>query len=141
MDLKDWFYLIGILLTFIVSVFSLFVNIKNRRNAIREHLYKEQLTFFLSLSSELHMLLEAFYEVERESTLSSANDEKIESLLAKISYKIESFHIITPDEIDKHFTDITRIIEKLHTKSLKEEISREDILIYQNSYLYVYSYI
>jgi len=40
-NLKDTFYLFGIFSTFIISVVTVIIAIKNRKNSLRESLYKE----------------------------------------------------------------------------------------------------
>ena len=55
-NLKDTFYLFGIFSTFIVSIVTLFIAFKNRKNSLRENLYKEQLNFVSKLTSEFYYL-------------------------------------------------------------------------------------
>ena len=55
-NLKDTFYLFGIFSTFIISVVTVIIAIKNRKNSLRESLYKEQLNFVAKLTSEFYYL-------------------------------------------------------------------------------------
>ncbi|POR21564.1 hypothetical protein BWK57_09660, partial [Flavobacterium columnare] len=55
-NLKDIFYLFGIFSTFIISVVTVFIAIKNRKNSLRENLYKEQLNFVAKLTAEFYYL-------------------------------------------------------------------------------------
>ena len=77
MEIKDWIYSIGLVLTFTVSVVSLFINVKNRKNAIREHLYKEQMTFFLELSKEFGVLSKYFENILFEKKLTDEADSDL----------------------------------------------------------------
>ena len=55
-NLKDTFYLFGIFSTFIISVLTIIIAIKNRKNQLRENLYKEQLNFIGKLTTEFYHL-------------------------------------------------------------------------------------
>ncbi|EJG03312.1 MULTISPECIES: hypothetical protein [Flavobacterium] len=55
-DLKDFFYMFGIFSTCIMSFLSILITLKNRRNTLRESLYKEQLIFSNSLINEFYKL-------------------------------------------------------------------------------------
>lgn len=63
METKDWIYTVGLVLTFGISAVSLYVTVKNRKNAIREHLYKEQLAFFLKFQNEFAVVMHLFDEL------------------------------------------------------------------------------
>ena len=55
-NLKDIFYLFGIFSTFIISVVTIIIAVKNRKNTLRESLYKEQLNFIGKLTTEFYHL-------------------------------------------------------------------------------------
>jgi hypothetical protein len=55
-NLKDFFYLFGIFSTFIISVVTIFITFKNRKNTLRESLYKEQMNFISKLTNEFYNL-------------------------------------------------------------------------------------
>lgn len=55
-NLKDTFYFFGILPTFILSAITVIIAIKNRRNPLRENVYKEQLLFVSKLVTEFYFL-------------------------------------------------------------------------------------
>lgn len=60
LNYKEAFYILVGMVTLLISIASLLVNIKNRRNGIREHLYKEQLNFIykvMPLLSEMYFLV------------------------------------------------------------------------------------
>ena len=56
MEIKDICYTVGILLTFTISFLNYLVSLKNRRNFLRELIYKEQLNVIGKINSEFHML-------------------------------------------------------------------------------------
>lgn len=56
MDLKDILYVLGILATFVLSLLNYITTLKNRRNFLREHFYKEQFNVLGSLNSGFHIL-------------------------------------------------------------------------------------
>ena len=52
MDNKELLTFLAIAVSLILGVVNLFIMLKNRRNAIRDHLYKEQMSFFIQLNKE-----------------------------------------------------------------------------------------
>lgn len=56
MDLKDVLYALGIIATFVLSLLNYITTLKNRRNFLREHFYKEQFNVLGKLNSEFHVL-------------------------------------------------------------------------------------
>jgi hypothetical protein len=57
MDIKDTLTLIGIILVLTIGLINIAITVKNRRNAIREHIFKEQISVhykLLSLISQLN---------------------------------------------------------------------------------------
>ena len=56
MEIKDVCYTVGILLTFIIGFLNYLVSLKNRRNFLRELIYKEQLNVMGKINSEFHIL-------------------------------------------------------------------------------------
>lgn len=56
METKDVLTLIGILLVLAVGLINIGITLKNRRNVIREHLFKEQITFHYKLFVQITIL-------------------------------------------------------------------------------------
>lgn len=56
MEIKDVCYTVGILFTFIIGTLNYAISLKNRRNFLRELIYKEQLTILGKINSEFHIL-------------------------------------------------------------------------------------
>lgn len=55
-NLKDIFYSFGIVTTFIIGITTVIITIKNRKNPLRESLYKEQMNFISQLTTQLYVL-------------------------------------------------------------------------------------
>jgi len=55
-NLKDYFFIFGIFSTCVMSFITILITLKNRRNVLRENLYKEQLIFSNTLINEFYKL-------------------------------------------------------------------------------------
>lgn len=128
METKDLLYSIGILLTLIVSVITLVINVKNRRNAMREHLYKEQMKYFHDLFRNLNEINNAFYEVVRLG-LNEEIYQDLDALVEKTYDHIEANDFITPNRLFepintaiKSADDLFSEITKAKSRLTKEEI-------------------
>jgi len=128
MELKDWGYLIGFILTFGVSLFALMVNIKNRKNAIREHLYKEQFNCFMQLSKNLAILSALFDDVILEKELTDEMDKKVEGQIKEIEGQIDFYYFIMPDELFPYLHKLEEEIGNLHIHLInpKKPITNND---------------
>lgn len=138
METKDWITLGGILLTLGVSVYSLSINIKNRKNAIREHLYKEQIDFFVKLCkefTELNNLIPSLFTKNEEF-----HKEVLKQFFEKASMideLFESHNYIIPND---HYLLISKTMSEVY-KILSIEFKKDEIFkreIYEN-YKKVYS--
>jgi hypothetical protein len=134
MEIKDWIYLVGLIVTFIISIFSLLINVKNRRNAIREHLFKEQMSCSIKLSEQLHVTLQYFYEVSRLKKLELSMDKKIETHLEDLFLFSGTNDFILPDDIISQLNIAIEEADNLHLKAIKGMISKDDIKVFQSSY-------
>lgn len=56
METKEIITLIGILLVLMVSIYNIVITLKNRRNVIREHLFKEQIIIHYKIFAEFSKL-------------------------------------------------------------------------------------
>ncbi len=134
METKDVLYTLGLVATLIVSVISLVINLRNRRNGMREHLYKEQMKYFIELSKEIHLLLEKFYEIKRVGVLTEDNDATLEKSFDDIDTLTETYEFMTPEEISDDLTKLFRAGNALHINAIKGTISTEDIEPFQDVY-------
>ena len=77
-NLKDMFYTFGILTTFILSSVNVYISFKNRKNSLRERLYKDQLSFISKLNSEFYNLHSDLSKLEKSQNLQLDTKDKIE---------------------------------------------------------------
>ena len=104
MELKDILYSIGIISTLVVSVYSLYINSQNRKNVLREHLYKEQIVLFSKIFISFNSLND-----EADSLLNNPGKRKennFNEILVDIAKDLYSSQFIIP-------IDITETIERL----------------------------
>lgn len=83
MELKDIFYTLGILFTFSIGLLNYITTLKNRRNVLREHVYKEQFNVFSKLNFEFHKLnciLIKALKVKVNNDVIKENIENIENI-------------------------------------------------------------
>ena len=128
MELKDIFYTAGILVTMIVSLISLRINLKNRRNGIREHVYKEQMKFFTQLSQEMYYVNEMLDEISATKKITEKQVEKLEAAYDKVDILTETYDFITPDEMLSKLYLLYQAWHEIALKLIKEEpILKENI--------------
>ena len=77
-ELKNLFYFFGILTSALISFLSLLITLKNRRNQLRESLYKEQINFASKLSNEFYNI---HYDLIR---VNKGNESNIQMATTKI---------------------------------------------------------
>lgn len=121
METKDWIYVIGLILTSTVSAASLAISIKNRRNAMREHLYKEQMAFFFRISKEITAVSKLFDHVLLESAFSSKIDKSLEQHVANIYSISDEYDIIVPDEVFSAISNALEGIEALYLLCIQKD--------------------
>jgi hypothetical protein len=94
---KDILYIIGISSTLIISILTYFLAVKNRRNSLREHLYKEQFNFFIKIMTSIHMLNMEVQALINDS--SKRHENEFDKLLSNVVdiYTISEF--IPPEYI------------------------------------------
>ena len=134
MEIKDVIYIVGLVLTFTISLFSLIINIKNRRNSIREHLYKEQMSLFIKLARGFQLLLDLYYDVSRDKILNDSKDIQLEQQVEEIYLLIDMHDFIVPNEIYSILNDTIKEGDTLHLKAMKGPITNEDIASFKNNY-------
>lgn len=97
MEIKDIVFSTGIVATLIIGLFTLALGFKNRRNTLREHLYKEQITFFSKFLLDVNKL-----NLEIEGLLNNPSKRKANNfyeLLEVVSYQYYNFEFLIPNEI------------------------------------------
>ncbi|HRI32852.1 MAG TPA: hypothetical protein PLD02_03795 [Saprospiraceae bacterium] len=103
MDNKELLALIGISVSIILGVINLYILIKNRRNPIREHLYKEQMAFFIRLNKEfisISLLIDNLKaEVPRKLELTQDVIDFIDSKSQEIRNMVTQHDFIIPNAV------------------------------------------
>ncbi len=135
METKDWLYAIGIISTLAVSLIALVINIRNRRNAIREHLYKEQMKYFHDLFRNLNEINNTFYEVVRLG-LNEEIYQGLDALMEKTYDHIEANDFITPDPLFKPINTALKSADDLFSETIKAKgkLTKEEIKPSQSHY-------
>ncbi len=104
MELKDKIFAIGIIATFLIGIINIAITIKNRKNSLRESLYKEQLIFFSKLMEEnfkLHATLIRAHH--RKNFLESDNiiiNQEIEKMFNTM---YSNYHLMTESLVNKFY--------------------------------------
>lgn len=112
MDFKDTFYIIGILTSLMVSIFTIRNEIKNRRNSLREHIYIEQLNsisdlilMFTRFNKEIDSLIN--FSNRRQSNDFNFHLEELEKIILNNQY-------LLPNEIIKESRMAIQISHQLY---------------------------
>ena len=153
-NLKDIFYVVGIISAFIIGATNIYIALKNRRNSLRDNIYKAQLNFISDLLKE-------FYHLHRELTRLSNNKatngdprDKIEMIfetsfsnmhlsseqtLNQISETLnKSLDFINckdntqkKEKFDIYFSDFTNLISLLRKEIGTDPLSKENQLLHK----------
>ena len=134
MEAKEWVYLSGIIISLILGGINLYFTLINRRNALREHIYKEQLAIFMKLPEKFSGLLDLFYDSSRVDKIDQTINDKMEKILDDIYLLTEQAEILSPNELVLLMTKTYTLGNNLSLKALKVKIVSEDIKEYQDSY-------
>jgi len=94
MDTKDYFTLFGVTSALVISVINIYYTIKNRSNAIREHLFKEQIGLSYKLFREFSTL-----NKETDALVNNIKQNKFQEQLELINNFIYENEFILPNEI------------------------------------------
>lgn len=86
------------------------LNVENRKNALREHLYKEQIEFFKILSKQIVVLYYHFDDAQIAKNWNKAKDDLIEQELDKLDRLFDENMIVHPN--DHVFDAIHNVIIK-----------------------------
>lgn len=111
MDFKDWITLIGIPVTAALTAINIWISVKNRRNAMREHLYKEQLTFFLQVTDYIVKLENIFSDIAMENECFDEKSEEMEELMeATYSFVVKHAILVPSEKIGNTLMDTIDIV-------------------------------
>lgn len=94
--IKDIIYILAISLTAVISIINLYYTVKNRKNPLREHVYKEQLI-------GAGKLIVAFYDLNNEiSQIFNAKEirnDNLQVMIQKVGESIYQYEYLMIDEI------------------------------------------
>lgn len=129
MELKDLITLIGVLTALALGTVNLIYTVKNRRNSIREHLYKEQI-------SNTYKIFEQFSKLNQEiddaiNNQSKRHDNQVENLqneTISLIYSLEfilsnDFLIVSKDtlkEVTQFYLEYLSTNEERASKAYKK---------------------
>ena len=122
---KDWFYISGIAVSVILGIFNLYFVKINRRNALREHLYKEQLNLCLKLPEKFCSLLDFLYDYRKVEKFDNSAMSQIEKNLNEFEILAEQAEIILPDELVTQLSKVEVLARKLKEKGFREQQTDE----------------
>ncbi len=134
MESKDWFYIIGIAVSVILGFFNLYFLKINRRNALREHLYKEQLNLCLKLPEKFSVLSNLFYDCSRTIITNDQIKDDMDKLLAEIELLTEQAEIIMPDELITQLTKTELLASRLSVEAFEDRLTKERIKEFHYAY-------
>lgn len=132
MELKDKFFAIGIIATFIIGIVNIFITIKNRKNSLRESLYKKQLIFFSKLMEEnfkLHSILIRAYH--RKNFLES-DHIIIDELIEKMFNTMHSNYYLMTESLTVKLTKFIDVMLKFQ-KSANADFEKNFVEYFEKS--------
>lgn len=130
-DLKDIFYTFGILTTFILSSVNLYIVLKNRRNTLRENLYKEQSIFISKIMSEFHNLHSDLSKLNIDPNLELDPSSKIGVIFDII---FSNAHIGSEDILLKSSETLDTALYFLKKKSADKKANYKNFNLYFTKY-------
>jgi len=93
---RDIIYILAISITALLSIINLYYTVKNRKNPLREHVYKEQLL-------GVGKIMAAFYqlnnEISRIFNAKEVQNDNLQVLIEKVGESIYQYEHIMIDEI------------------------------------------
>jgi hypothetical protein len=142
MEIKDWIYTAGILFTFIVSAFSAYLNLINRRNGAREHLYKEQFAFYKLLIAANTEIMGQINQVIGNPPLSRFKKDEITKLLIEQHKRVVENAFLIPNTLETHLRNARAEGWKvMDMMSIKGTLTEDDNEAIAKAYSNVIDYI
>lgn len=81
----------------LIGLFNYFISIKNRRNSLREHLYKEQFNFFKEIMTAINDLNIKIHSLLNDPSKRSEND--FDKLLRNVVNIYTILEFLPPEDI------------------------------------------
>ncbi|UUW08680.1 hypothetical protein NLG42_21565 [Flavobacterium plurextorum] len=97
--LKDLFYLIGIIATLYLGIKNISLSNKNRKNSLRESVFKEQITFMLKLSSEVIKLHRSLSFLNNKTTVTDEQQKEIIEQILIIHEVLLTYSVICSNNV------------------------------------------
>lgn len=113
METKDWIYSIGIGLTFLIGVANFLLSKKNRANAIREHLYKEQIIVYRLLIKKIHEAVVLVLKINSDNVYNTEKQLAFTTLLLDIETIITEERIILSDSLLKKLNVLSNQLDSI----------------------------
>lgn len=112
MELKDKIFAIGIIATSLIGIINIAITIKNRKNSLRESLYKEQLNFFSKLMEENFKLYATLIRAHHRKNFLESDKIIIDQEIEKIfNTMYSSYHLMTESLVIKLTNFIDAILK------------------------------
>jgi len=134
MEVKDIFFSVGIVSSLIIGLFTLSLGFKNRRNTLREHLYKEQISFFSKFLLNVNKLN---FEIESLiNNTSKRQSNNFYEILETVSYDYYNYEFLIPNNISGLIHNLIFKSNQFYTSflSMDEERIRKTYSTYFTSY-------
>lgn len=146
LNIKDIVYIIVISLTSILSLITVIIAIKNRKNTLRELVYKEQLKFISNLTLELYYLHSDLTRIQNNIEVDRSNTKnKIENIfkvmfsnthlvwnniIGKASDTLSSADCFIKnsgkENFDKYFDNYKKLIKTIRKEMGVDSLSKEN---------------
>lgn len=122
MELKDLITLLGVITALALGIVNLFYIVKNRRNSIREHLYKEQI-------ANTYKVFEKFSNLNQEidNVINNPNkrhDNQVEDLQNEASTLIYSLEFILSNDFLATSNDTLKEVTRFYLEYLSTNEDR-----------------
>jgi hypothetical protein len=96
MDYFKLFTVIGIAFSIGLGLCNVWISLSNRRNAIREHLFKEQIDFLKKFSAQLVLVVYLFEDIEFNEQMTDGIEKKLDIEINRLDRLFDEHVLILP---------------------------------------------
>lgn len=107
----------------ILGIQNMRISFKNRRNALREKVFEEQLIFFLEINKMNALITEQAYNLASPNFDSSSTLNELEKLIDKFNILFEGCEILVPPTLYSYFDSFINHINQVLKDYYKDESS------------------
>lgn len=118
MNLKDIFYVVGIISAFIIGATNIYIALKNRRNSLRENIYKAQLNFISDLLKQFYLLHHDLTRLSSNKAINENPRDKIESIF-KTSFS--NMHLSSEQTLNQISETLNKSLDFINCKDSTEK--------------------